>query len=399
MLLKGINSRYRYSVPDMLDESADGSYQSGGENNGDTVLVVNPSSGSGTTGKNWDNLYAQIKNIFEESPKVAFTKKSGDGIILTRGFLKNGFKNIVAIGGDGLINEVANGFFSIHVKEERRRGRVNKDTNVSINDGASEVHEEEIQHVLEPVNPNAFMAIMPCGTRNVIAKSLDLPSQLEDCCQRIVNGNPVKIDVISAAVTQISENDTIDSNIVSELDSPRIFLNAAEIGVGAEIIDRSKKIRDTVKSRILSTVTSMIATIPTYSSNVCELSVDEGRKKLITKMTMAVVANGRYLGGGFMAAAKAHISDGLLDVVVLKNSGSLKMLDEFVKMRGDDNNNKNNGDEYTDDGNMLYTRAKKLSMKSVEQEKKDITVVIDGEPIGILPATFQVHSNALNLKM
>jgi diacylglycerol kinase family enzyme len=142
----------------------------------------------------------------------------------------------------------------------------------------------------------------------------------------------------------------------------------------------------------------MIATIPTYSSNVCEISVDEGRKQLITTMTMAVVANGRFLGGGFMAAAKAHISDGLLDVVVLKNSGSLKMLDEFVKMKGE-NNNKNSGDEYTDDGNMLYTRAKKLSMKSVEQEKKDITVVIDGEPIGLLPATFQVHSNALNLKM
>ena len=63
----------------MLDKTADGSYQSGGENNVDTVLVVNPSSGSGTTGKNWDTSYAQIKNILGESPKVAFTKKSGDG--------------------------------------------------------------------------------------------------------------------------------------------------------------------------------------------------------------------------------------------------------------------------------------------------------------------------------
>jgi diacylglycerol kinase family enzyme len=377
----------------------DDSYQSGGENDTDTALVVNPSSGSGTTGKNWDNLYAQIKNSLRDSPKVAFTKKSGDGIILTRGFLKNGFKNIVAIGGDGLINEVANGFFSITVKGERRRGRVDKDTNVSINDGASEVHEEEIQHVLEPVNPNAFMAIVPCGTRNVIAKSLDLPSQLEDCCQRFVNGNPVKIDVISAVVTPIMEDSDTDSKIMEKLDSPRIFLNAAEIGVGAEIIDRSKKIRDTVKSRILSTITSMIATIPTYSSNICELSVDEGRKKLITKMTMAVIANGKFLGGGFMAATKAHISDGLLDIVVLKNSGSLKMLDEFVRMRGEDDSSKNSGNEYTDDGNILYTRAKKLSMKTKEQEKSNVTVVVDGEPIGILPAAFQVHPNALNLKM
>lgn len=383
----------------MLDKTADGSYQSGGENNVDTVLVVNPSSCSGTTGKNWDTLYAQIKNILGESPKVAFTKKSGDGTILTREFLKNGFKNIVAIGGDGLINEVANGFFTCTVKKERVKDRKDKEITVSNHDGATKIHEVEIQHILEPVNPEAFMAVVPCGTRNVLARSLDLPSQLEDCCQRFVNGNPVKIDVISTAVTRYSEKDEIDSNIVGELDSPRIFLNAAEIGVGAEIIDKSKKIRDTVKSRILSTITSMIATIPTYSSNVCELSVDEGRKKLITKMTMAVIANGRFLGGGFMAATKAHISDGLLDIVILKNSGSLKMLDEFVKMRGEDDNSNNDSNEYTDDDNILYTRAKKVFMKSVEQEKKDVTVAIDGEPIGILPATFQVHSNALNLKM
>ena len=383
----------------MLDKTADGSYQSGGENDADTALVVNPSSCSGTTGKNWDTLYAQIKNILGESPKVAFTKKSGDGTILTREFLKNGFKNIVAIGGDGLINEVANGFFTCTVKKERVKDRKDKEITVSNHDGATKIHEVEIQHILEPVNPEAFMAVVPCGTRNVLARSLDLPSQLEDCCQRFVNGNPVKIDVISAAVTRISENNTRDSNIVGELDSPRIFLNAAEIGVGAEIIDRSKKIRDTVKSRILSTITSMIATIPTYSSNVCELSVDEGRKKLITKMTMAVIANGRFLGGGFMAATKAHISDGLLDIVILKNSGSLKMLDEFVKMRGEDDNSNKDDNEYTDDDNILYTRAKKVFMKSVEQEKKDVTVAIDGEPIGILPATFQVHSNALNLKM
>ena len=383
----------------MLDKTADGSYQSGGENDVDTVLVVNPSSCSGTTGKNWDTLYAQIKNILGESPKVAFTKKSGDGTILTREFLKNGFKNIVAIGGDGLINEVANGFFTCTVKKERVKDRKDKEITVSNHDGATKIHEVEIQHILEPVNPEAFMAVVPCGTRNVLARSLDLPSQLEDCCQRFVNGNPVKIDVISTAVTRYSEKDEIDSNIVGELDSPRIFLNAAEIGVGAEIIDKSKKIRDTVKSRILSTITSMIATIPTYSSNVCELSVDEGRKKLITKMTMAVIANGRFLGGGFMAATKAHISDGLLDIVILKNSGSLKMLDEFVKMRGEDDNSNNDSNEYTDDDNILYTRAKKVFMKSVEQEKKDVTVAIDGEPIGILPATFQVHSNALNLKM
>jgi hypothetical protein len=58
----------------MHERRADDSYQSGAENDANTVLVVNPSSCGGTTGKNWDTLYAQIKNSLGESPKVVFTR-------------------------------------------------------------------------------------------------------------------------------------------------------------------------------------------------------------------------------------------------------------------------------------------------------------------------------------
>jgi diacylglycerol kinase (ATP) len=76
-----------------------------------TVLIVNPSSSSGSTGKGWDDFFLKAKEIFGENPEIAFTKKSGDGTTLAREYLKKGFKNVVAIGGDGTINEVANGFF------------------------------------------------------------------------------------------------------------------------------------------------------------------------------------------------------------------------------------------------------------------------------------------------
>jgi len=77
----------------------------------ETVLIVNPNSCGGSTGKNWESLYNQIKEILGENPEVAFSQKSGDGTSLTRDFLRKGFKKIVALGGDGTINEVANGFF------------------------------------------------------------------------------------------------------------------------------------------------------------------------------------------------------------------------------------------------------------------------------------------------
>jgi diacylglycerol kinase (ATP) len=95
-----------------------------------------------------------------------------------------------------------------------------------------------------------------------------------------------KIDVISATVTNFSNDD--GKNTYSTLAPTRIFLNAAEIGVAAEIIDRSKKIRDKVHSRIASTVSSVVATMPTYESNLCEISIDDGRESILTKMTMVV---------------------------------------------------------------------------------------------------------------
>ena len=64
------------------------------------------------------------------------------------------------------------------------------------------------------------------------------------------------------------------------------------------------------------------------------------------------------------------------------------MLDGFVDMRSDS--------EQTFENNDIYrTQSKKVSIRSKE---RDITVTVDGEPIGILPGTFQVHPDALTLK-
>ncbi|TLY10374.1 MAG: hypothetical protein E6K85_03615 [Thaumarchaeota archaeon] len=102
----------------------------------DTALIVNPNSCSGLTGKNWDELYEKMEKIFGNGIKVAFSKRSGNGTTLARDMLRKGFDKIVAIGGDGTINEVANGFF------EEWTG---------LRSG----------HKLRPINPDAAMGIVP----------------------------------------------------------------------------------------------------------------------------------------------------------------------------------------------------------------------------------------------
>jgi diacylglycerol kinase (ATP) len=356
-----------------------------------TALVVNPTSSGGSTGKDWDTQVIKIKEAFGEEPEIVFTQKSGDGISLTRDLLKKGFKRIVAIGGDGTINEVANGFF-IPLESRARRNNATAINNDNVDVGVYESSKNEDQNerpfpkspVLKPINSEAIMGILPSGTRNVLAKSLDFPQDIVQCCNNFVVGKSKKIDVISATViptTNAEDSDRRPKPIT------RIFLNAAELGVAAEIIDKSKKVRNKVKSRLVSTVTSLALTLPYYESNLCEVSIDDGRENILTKMTMCVIANGRYLGGGFMAAPKANVSDGLLDIVILKDSGSLKMLDDLVNIKDGD---------YTNEPDILYRQAKKVSIKSKE---RDVTVAIDGEPIGNLPATFEVLRRALSVGM
>ena len=67
------------------------------------------------------------------------------------------------------------------------------------------------------------------------------------------------------------------------------------------------------------------------------------------------------------------------------------MLEEFISMK--------NGDYTSDDKDIIYMKAKKVSIKSKDEKKRDITVTVDDEPIGILPARFQVYQNALNVKV
>jgi diacylglycerol kinase family enzyme len=356
-----------------------------------TVIVVNPTSSSGSTGKGWDELYSKIKEAFGgETPEVVFTAKAGDGTTLTREFLKKGFKRVVAMGGDGTINEVVNGFFSEEKNPNSQASSSFSSSPVSSDKGSSPESNTDNNNnnnnnnnnfksaTLYPISPQAIMGLFPSGTRNVLAKSLDFPEGVMECCNNFIKGKTQKIDVISATATD--PNDHLKA-------VTKVFLNAAEIGFGAEVIDKSKKMRNKINSRLVSTVASIATTLPGYESNLCEVIVDDGREKVLLKMTMGIIANGKFIGGGFMAAPQASVSDGLLDIVILKDSDSITMLDELVNMKTG---------KYSDDSEIFYMQSRKVSIHSKE---RDVPVTIDGEPIGILPATFQILEKALTVGM
>jgi diacylglycerol kinase family enzyme len=236
------------------------------------------------------------------------------------------------------------------------------------------------------------LTIRPGGTRNVLVKSLGLPSDFEECCKylsesKTTTATTTTIDVISAVVKASTEN-FLENQF-------RIFLNAAEIGLGAEIIEKGKMIRDQISSRILSTITSIVATLPVYKSNGCQIIEGSTTSQkivnsLTTNMTMGIVSNGSFLGGGFQIATRADVSDGLLDTVVIKNSDSFKILQKLVNIK--------KGEEAIDNEDDIYY-GQSQTVSWLTDFQNNITVSLDGEPLGILPAFFRVHPNCLKIKI
>ena len=75
-----------------------------------TTIIVNPASASGQTSVRWpvlQNLLEQESFVFD----VASTTGPGTATDLARKAIHQGYEMVVAMGGDGTINEVANGFF------------------------------------------------------------------------------------------------------------------------------------------------------------------------------------------------------------------------------------------------------------------------------------------------
>jgi diacylglycerol kinase (ATP) len=278
-----------------------------------------------------------------------------------------------------MINEVANGFFKIEIDKDFNLENIKDDKNLS-----KFVH-------MDVINPEAILTVLPGGTRNVLVKSLGLPSEIEECCKVVTStDNFKKIDVITAIVHNKINDQEVKEDYVS-----RVILNAAEIGIGAEVINRSKMVRDRISSRLLSTITGILATIPTYQSNVCELIEFLGDtdninvKKLLTKVTMTMVSNGNIMGGGFNAATRAEMNDGLLDTIIVKDSSSFKILDKLVDIkRGEESIENQDG--------IYYGQSQAVALLS--DLENNITVSVDGEPIGILPSYFKVFPLCINIK-
>lgn len=287
-------------------------------------LIVNPSSGRQTAKARIDVL---SKMLLDDGYIISkfITKKKDDAMLETMKTCREDWSFIVVSGGDGTVNEVAKG--------------------IALSDNKLPV------------------AILSSGTVNDFANFMKLPTKVTDFYNMIKKGKIVDIDL-----------GKVDDNFFVNVAAGGLFTS-----VGYQVQPEAK---------------AVLGRLAYYLEGLRELTL-EGLAPVEIKfeseeftgkecVLLFLVTNSSSIGGFKNLAPKAEVMDGLLDVLIIKDTDISELANLFFKvLRG----------EHTSHPNVKYFNTNKITISS----EKDITIDIDGEYGGVLPATFEVVHKGMKI--
>ncbi len=266
-------------------------------------FVVNPCSSSGKTRLKWMRTF-----LPEIEKKIAnfgwgFTKAIGDAAALAAWAKKAGYHVIVAVGGDGTINEVVNGIVSAQ----------NCEKEIELENSSS------IQGYLPPKTsepPVTFkLGILPQGTGCDFIRSLLIPKNFNDALDIITQNNSKSVNIGRIHYTK-------DKN--QPMAHSRYFINIAGCGANGDTVH----IVNSLKKRFGSTLSFYYGAIKTILKNrerQVSISYDDG-PMVPLNLQVLFVCNGNFCGGGMKIAKEALLDDGFFHTVEIKKINRLKTI-------------------------------------------------------------------------
>lgn len=295
-------------------------------------VIVNPVAGANSTYRKWPHI-RQLLRQAGLSFDYQYTEGVGHAIELARAATSGGYRFLVAVGGDGTVNEVVNGILSA--------------------DGSGE----------------AFLGVVGTGTGSDFIRSLHIPRDYTRACSFLTSQRHLLIDV--GVVQYHKDGQTLR----------RFFVNAAGIGFDAEVARTTQRLPKYFRGTI-PYLLGLAGTLFGYRNKSVILRVDNS---VVTKRVLSVVvANGVYFGGGMQVAPQAELSDSLLDVLTVGDFGKFELLKEFPRIY--------KGTHITHP-KVKMEKASRIEVRSPER----LLVHADGEVLGEGPASFWLMPLALSV--
>lgn len=247
------------------------------------------------------------------------TQYAGHAIALARGAAAAGCGLVVAAGGDGTVNEVVNGI----------------------------------------AGTEAALAVLPVGTGNVWVRELKLPLRPEAAAAALLEGASYTLDLGQAG--------------------DRYFLLMAGIGFDASVVRMTPP---TLKRR-LGIIAYLIQGL-TIARDIrgTRVLIELDGRPIKGHILMILISNSRLYAGFVQITHHANLTDGLLDVAVLKGQDAraapLHLLSIFLRRH-----------HFNPD--LLYYRAREITVSGAVP----LDVQVDGDRVGVTPMSFRVVPGAL----
>lgn len=258
----------------------------------------------------------------------------GHAMELAKAAADDGYRYLVAVGGDGTIHEVANG-------------------------------------ILQTANgATTVLGVVCTGTGSDLSRSVGISRDYTKACLALTADRRKKIDV---GLVEYRQNGT---------SSRRYFLNAAGIGFDATVVEATDRLPKYFGGT-LPYVFGLVRSFLGYRNKRVIVRIGDGKPEGATVLSM-VIANGRYFGGGMRVAPEASLDDGLFDILVIGDFGKLELLRVFPRV-------------YKGTHIGYHKIRLERSVRVVIESSEQFLLHADGELLGEGPVNFSLVPQALEL--
>jgi YegS/Rv2252/BmrU family lipid kinase len=299
----------------------------------ETLFIVNPAAGRGTALQKWFDMRVQLPDLGIK-PIEHVTTRAGEATEVTREALRGGIARVVAVGGDGTLSEVINGYLDESGKA---------------------------------VNPEVAIGLLPGGTGSDFFRSLGFGSTRE-ALRALAGASTTLIDAVHIVFTS-----------PEGAKSSRFGINVASFGLGGDTVALVNQWRETLPIWIggrARFVAAAVRALGRYKNIPISIEFDQNRSVTVDS-NLIVVANGRFAGGGMMLAPNAQLDDGLLDVMLTDRVTRLGIVMELRRIRRGG---------HLKNPRVSVTRAKSISVST----ETPLAIDIDGEMSGYTPARLTI---------
>jgi diacylglycerol kinase (ATP) len=248
-----------------------------------TLIILNPISGHGAGTRLWPSIQTALRAGGIDYD-LQQTSRPRQAVTVAEQAKESGYETLIAIGGDGTVNEVVNGL--MHASKEK---------------------------------PCGTLGIIPIGSGNDFSRTLGLRADWRAAVQRLIAGLSTWIDIGKMICAAPAPGYAAGTHY---------FVNAIDTGFGARTAQHAHDFRFLTGMPMY--LAAIFKTLVHYSTPYVKIALND----IVIEQCSTIIAmnNGRQMGGGFKMAPTASLEDGLLDVMIADGLGRLGILSLLPKV-------------------------------------------------------------------